>query len=379
MIKILLILLMAVSVSAQTWHENNGKREWAHNRTRIMVSNDLEIVSWPGLPDSTYFKVGIGLPTDSIWYSGDTTTLRLSEYYDARFYNTVDNRLEWEAVLYQKPGNQYSWTFPMESNNLVFYYQAELTQEEIDREAVRPDSVIGSYAVYHTSNKNNEYKTGKALHIYRPKAWDSAGDTVWIGLDIDTVTNELTIAGTRPWFRDAVYPVTIDPTIGKTDIGGSGTVSPYFWANSGTIGAVGGTIDSYHVYHRTTSALWLRGGVYDSTGGSGYPGNLLTNGASDSTFTNAIEWVVSTFPTDPSVNANEKYWFAFLSSTTMSFSFDGGPDNSAREDVGMTWPTFDDPATTDNGYTIIASHYLTYTTAGAGAYRGTIISVIGGN
>lgn len=216
------IFLLAPAAWAQNWNENNGKREWAQApRTKVMVSHELEMISWPGLPDSTYFKIDVGSITDSIWYSGDTTTIGISEYFHARFYN-IGNMLEWEAILYQKPGNQFSWTFPIEHNNLDILYQSTTYSErEIELNAYRPDSVKGSYAAYHSYRAWNQYKNSKAFHIYRPKAWDSAGDTVWLDLDIDTVANELTITGNRQWFRDAVYPVTIDPTFGYTTMPGS--------------------------------------------------------------------------------------------------------------------------------------------------------------
>lgn len=225
---LLILLFLTVWASAQNWEENNGKREWAQApRTKVKISHQLEMISWPGLPDSTYFKIDVGSITDSIWYLGDTTTIGINEYYYARFYNVGDAVLEWEAILHQKPGNQYRWIFPMESENLDFFYQRALTPEEIAEGYRQPDSVTGSYAVYHSSKKWNEYKTGKAFHIYRPKVYDSAGDTVWLDLSIDTVASTITLEGTRQWFRDAAYPVTIDPTFGYTSVG----------ANTGNMGS----------------------------------------------------------------------------------------------------------------------------------------------
>lgn len=77
-----------------------------------------------------------------------------------------------------------SFSFPIATENLKFYYQPPLTQEEIDEGAFQPDNVTGSYAVYHESKMNNEYKAGKAFHIYRPKAIDNLGNEVWCDLNI---------------------------------------------------------------------------------------------------------------------------------------------------------------------------------------------------
>lgn len=358
-------IVWATSVQAQTWIENNGKREWhGAGRTRVMVSHDLEIVSWPGLPDSTYFKVGIGLPTDSIWYSGDTTNIRLSDYYDIRFFNTADNRLEWEAILYQKPGNQYSWAFPFESNNLNFYYQPELTQEEIDNGDIRPDSVVGSYAVYHSSKKNNEYTTGKALHIYRPKAWDSAGDTVWIDLDIDTAVGELTIAGTRNWFRDAVYPVIIDPTFGADSIGeSSGTISADFKLTGEFTLSEDGDVDSLARYTNTSSGTAATKGIIYDDGGAAPDALQGTSG--EETVTDQPGWWIFSFSPSISLTGSANYYIGNISGGAIAHYYDAGGtngfvDNADEYDDGPT-----DPFGSPNNANRILSVYAFYTATGA--------------
>jgi predicted secreted protein len=87
--------------------------------------------------------------------------------------------------------------FTIQSKGLDFLYQPPMTEEILqegqtadeghiyDSEgktiAERPENVIGSYAVYHStkggmSDKDGkEYKTGKAFHIYRPHLYDSSG------------------------------------------------------------------------------------------------------------------------------------------------------------------------------------------------------------
>ena len=80
--------------------------------------------------------------------------------------------------------------FQVESKDVVFYYQPELTQEEIDDGSFRPENVLGSYAVYAETPKTNwvggtEYKTGKIGHIYRPKLIDSEGREEWGELHIE--------------------------------------------------------------------------------------------------------------------------------------------------------------------------------------------------
>jgi hypothetical protein len=83
---------------------------------------------------------------------------------------------EIEVVLHEKPtSNVIEYT--IETKELNFFYQPELTSEEVSAGIFRPANVVGSYAVYHKSKRDNgphgEYRTGKAFHIYRPLATDS--------------------------------------------------------------------------------------------------------------------------------------------------------------------------------------------------------------
>src|SRR3989344_2085891 len=56
--------------------------------------------------------------------------------------------LEMEILLKEKPDTN-KFDFAVEgAENLDFFYQPELTQEEIDEGAFRQENIIGSYAVY---------------------------------------------------------------------------------------------------------------------------------------------------------------------------------------------------------------------------------------
>jgi len=56
-------------------------------------------------------------------------------------------------------------SLPFDSKGLKFYYQGPLTEEEIAQGIVRPEEVVGSYAVYHESKKDREY-TQERLSIF---------------------------------------------------------------------------------------------------------------------------------------------------------------------------------------------------------------------
>lgn len=64
-----------------------------------------------------------------------------------------------------------------------------------------------------------EYKTGKAFHIYRPKAIDANGVEQWCSLDIKD--GILTVIIPQNFLNKALYPVIVDPTFGYTSAGAS--------------------------------------------------------------------------------------------------------------------------------------------------------------
>lgn len=121
---------------------------------------------------------------------------------------------EIEVILKEKPSSN-KITFDIETKNLRFLYQPELTPEEIEQGLFRPENVVGSYAVYHTEPKGvydnaeeaEKYKTGKAFHIYRPRIVDAAGKEIWGELHIDEKKGTLTVAIPHKFLDTAVYPV----------------------------------------------------------------------------------------------------------------------------------------------------------------------------
>lgn len=118
---------------------------------------------------------------------------------EARFYS-VDNGYEFEVVLSEPPKSNVIEFTLNDAKELVFYYQPELTKEEVAEGHVRPDDVVGSYAVYHASRSNvhkggdaEKYKVGKAFHIYRPKIYDADKKWTWGVLNIQGETLTVTI------------------------------------------------------------------------------------------------------------------------------------------------------------------------------------------
>ena len=133
-----------------------------------------------------------------------------------------DGGLEIEVILKEKPDTNI-FVFQLDSwENFNFFYQAPLTSEEMSEGELRPENVVGSYAVYHKTNSNHiegqtNYSTGKAFHIYRPKAIDNNGVEQWAIMSyLDGV---ISVEVPQSFLDSAEYPVRVDPTIGYTSIG----------------------------------------------------------------------------------------------------------------------------------------------------------------
>lgn len=141
----------------------------------------------------------------------------LSNKREAHFYELPvseehpEGGYEFEVVLKEKPASNVV-QMTMETKSLDFLYQPELTKEELEDGASRPDNVIGSYAVYYKDCPANyvggkEYKTGKAFHIYRPRIEDANGNWVWGELNIDIEKKLLEVTIPQNFLDKAIYPI----------------------------------------------------------------------------------------------------------------------------------------------------------------------------
>lgn len=157
-----------------------------------------------------------------------------------RVYRRDDNNLEWEIILENRPSTDFV-RYRIETENLRFVFQdTALIGEDIKRTSVFPDSTIYSWIAFNQANRHDyrvvtgddttsyRYAAGIAFIIYRPRAFDAHGRSVWCRLDIDTLRDYLTVAIPPEFLGDATYPVIIDPTIGNTSTG-SWSAFPSNW------------------------------------------------------------------------------------------------------------------------------------------------------
>ncbi len=214
------------------------------------------------------------------WDNEVNFSMRAEEHPDA-VVEVVDDKIkyitpEYEVHQYDKPdasdegGFEFEWvlntppatnvlTATIQTKQLDFFYQSELTQEEKDRGTSQPDNVIGSYAVYHKAPPLNivggkEYKVGKAFHIYRPHVKDAKGNETWAELNIDVDNGLLTVTIPQEFLDTAVYPVVVDPTFGYTSAGATTfSIAHSFFGDGrfgGTYTGAAGTVDSLHAYFK---------------------------------------------------------------------------------------------------------------------------------
>jgi len=135
-----------------------------------------------------------------------------------------DGGFEIDIVLKKKPKSNV-FDFQITGwEDLNFFYQPTLTQEEIDEGTFRPDNVIGSYAVYHKFLANHRkgstnYAVGKVYHIFRPKVIDALGFEVWG--ELSYIDGVLSVTVDQTFLDTATYPVRVDPVFGYTALGAS--------------------------------------------------------------------------------------------------------------------------------------------------------------
>jgi len=268
-------------------------------------------------------------------------------------------------------------SFPIHSSGLEFYYQPELTQKEIDDGAYRPENVIGSYAVYHSSKKNHvigqvNYGAGKAFHIYRPMLIDSKGSKVYADLIIteDSLTIDCSKIG--EWLEKANYPVTIDPEFGYTGAGGSSDTWPtnYWVGLLATSPADAATGTSWKIYQSAK--------MHDGGSATGNCKGVIYLGSSKARVTNGVggvsnqitatkAWVHSDYSSSPTVLNSTSHYIGVVFGNASSGQFDGYYDTTGAGwydgiPGGYAAPgTPLDPSSRDRNHSVYATYTSSFT------------------
>ena len=283
---------------------------------------------------------------------------------------------EFEIILKQKPLTN-KVTFNINDSGLEFYYQPPLNEEVNcslegcvacnathcwDENGTithyRPENVVGSYAVYHSYKKNNEYKTGKLFHIFRPKVRDSAGNTTWCDLHIDEAKGLLTITIPQEFLDKAVYPVTVDPTFGYESIGGSSTWSGVP-AGSCFLCPESGTLISITVYTGFSINNVMGNAIYSGTCGN--IGNKLIEDSGNVPISTG--WNTNSNWETFSFEANTYYWLMAWFSGNTPYYYDTVETEQYSYRSDVTFEEWPDPFSPTGYKNRKMSIYANYTSA----------------
>ena len=301
LISLILALLLTTSLFGQDktviqshkFYDTTKVEDFQRVKSRRLTTNvdstGIAVYAWG---DECYFKITLLDESLLTVISYDISTLSRDPYVkygddDLKYkmYVNKSGNFEFDAIIESVPlKDQHEFQFKIQSKGLRFLYQdsAIITN---DPNASAPDSVLNSYAVYHSSEKHNikridgvdtiyeNYGTGKAFHIYRPKVWDSAGDTVWGYVNIDVASGLMTIGADSVWMTKAIYPVTIDPEIGVTTVGGTALATGSKVRFRRITMPEAGILDSIVSYTSGYLSYICFSGIYDEA--SGVPDDLL--------------------------------------------------------------------------------------------------------
>jgi len=292
---------------------------------------------------------------------------------EAHFYEIApsaehpEGGYEFEIILKSKPTTN-KIEFSLQTKGLEFFYQPALTQEEINQGNVRPENVVGSYAVYYKDCPANYeggklYRVGKAFHIFRPRIEDSEGSWAWSELNIDVATGTLMVTIPQDFLDKAVYPVrhAAGLEFGFTGVGGS---TDYWGSNYATVCKFTSPSDiatatSISVYHASTTDVGFKGCIWLFSDRS-----LVANavGTANDITSDTFDFYTSSFSTPPTLSASTAYWIGYVGSTNFHHRYDAG-------DSGQYGYVLNNYGTPNNlGTPTTASRkmsvYATYTAAG---------------
>lgn len=372
------------NLKRQNLKDKGWDTEIGDRRSKNKFIPRVKIQRW----DDAFIEIGVHPSLqgggDSVTHDGDAIVWSKG-IYTAKFYDWAGDpddeggsgSFEWEFILASEPPIN-SFSVDIRSENVKFYYQPALTPEEIADGVERPERVVGSYAIYHTSKHNyiigqTNYQIGKIGHLYRPKVTDNNGDWIWGEWNDDAeATSQLTVTVDAAWLAAAAYPVVIDPTIGYIEIGLSNSQLSDVHCNGITRQAghnitanSGDTVTKFSAYCKSYSQPDDADFAVYSVDVNGDPENRLTAAVAITADSSTSNWKHSA-PVSQSLVSSIEYTICDGVSDPVGFRlyYDAGlPGDQSRDGTTGTLPA----TWTDGGgaYTSIQSMYATYTEGAA--------------
>jgi hypothetical protein len=290
-------------------------------------------------------------------------------------FKSIDNSLKIERIFYTKPTEVVKYKLAF-SKGVEFLYQGELTTEEIKDGRIRPDNVVGSYAIYcdkanHIQDKSGNtvvnYGCGKLGHLYAPYWFDAKGSEIKGTQEL--IGNTLTFAlPSEKWLDNAAYPIRLDPTLGAESAGASEYYNQFGYAlathYTATEDGTATEIGSY-VRHTSGSTRNIKLTVYDNDAGG--PNNRLDPGTVIACPTGTDNQISGSFSL--SFSSGDKLWLASLPEAFVFYvAYDSGSAGDRyRESINSyTFPAVWGSGAQSGG-SERSSHFLTYTADGGGS------------
>jgi len=327
--------------------------------------------------------VTLDLPTRKLqWFKGDRPKWGSIHWVEVLKEKPLSNK--WSLKIadagqfkycYQTPFAEVSLHIPgsrieyIEANGVehirLIYPEGGLVEYD-----ERPLDVDGSIAVYHKTKRDHciggkNYRTGKVLHIPRPKAVDENGKWVWCDIQVKDDIYTRTIP--QSFLDSAAYPVIINDTFGYWSSGATTrtTSAKYQYANYKGSPASDGSATSMSFYgcDRGAGSNPTLGIFAENTG---VPGNLLRDTGAI-TVDDTVQWWSDDLDSPLDILATSEYWLGLNSDPGVTWYADtDSQDSYYQEDntyTGGTLISFSSPSEWWTNY--IFSIYLTYTPSAA--------------
>ena len=293
---LLVLVLLAFTFHTPTTSAALAKAEPDLSLKASVAGDKLAFSKWAG-----FSTVDVAMPAISGFTEYRYETIQLTDGYEIN-------------LILNKPPPTNIFYYPLTVKNAEFYYQPPLTPEEIARGCIRPDNVVGSYAVY-GPKKDNEYGTGKIMHIYRPKVTDAKGAWIWGVLNYKEGVLSVTVDPV--WLSKAVYPVTVDPIFGYNSVGGSttGLVQDWAYGDLYTTAALPATSNGVSVYAYIASTAGTTNFKVCAWAGTNGGALIADSPLVVSATAASYAWKTANYVSAPTFSASTTYNIGFLVDT----------------------------------------------------------------
>jgi hypothetical protein len=317
-------------------------------------------------------RMSISLPDDKNHLATITDRADIITYdqadFSCKWYPRGQQGFEWEYILQKKPEKNLI-TFDIALDNVIPFFQPELTKKEIDEGCYRPPQTVGSYALYHPTGRWNHYKGGRFGRILRPRVISNNAKEVWADLKI--TKEQLLITVPQDFLDSAEYPIMVDPTatFGSGDLDGDGSYSSmgagYLRGQKLTSPADTLTAVSFTAWLYSPPASGTR---YAKAVLVGSDKNIVANGVGAYMYsTSTGQPRTSSFATPPTLVPNSDYYICIVTDNSFVYFYYDSVESTYFYDNSNSYSSPTDPTDGTEAADRYYEIYCTYNQAAGGA------------